>query len=100
MAEKAKAENATDSFAMLGESFFGFDGMKKAAEWYIETTEKLATQAIEMQEKSLEWAKGTPLEALFEAQNSIARKLIERSAAAARNLWQIPHPEETPTPKE
>jgi hypothetical protein len=89
MADKLDGENVFESFTKLNESFFKPDGAKKAAAWYIETSEKLATQIIELQEKATSWAKETPLAPLFEAQSSIARKLVERSAAAARNLWQL-----------
>ncbi len=89
VADKMNGENMFESFTKLNESFFKPDGAKKAAAWYIETSEKLATQMIELQEKATSWAKETPLAALFEAQSSIARKLVERSAAAARNMWQL-----------
>jgi hypothetical protein len=89
MSEKMDSEKMFESFNKLGESFFSLDGVKKAVAWYIETSEKLANQAIELQEKSTGWAKETPLAALFEAQTSMARKFVERSISAARNLWQI-----------
>ncbi len=89
MSEKFSGEKAFESFTKLGESFFSVDGVKKAAAWYIETSEKLAHQAIELSEKGTSWAKETPLAPLFEAQTSMAKKFIERSASAARNLWQI-----------
>jgi hypothetical protein len=82
-------ENVLDSFTKMGESVFNLEGVKKAAAWYIETSEKLANQAIELQERATGWAKDTPLWPLFEAQQSIARKFVERSASAARTLWQI-----------
>jgi hypothetical protein len=87
--DKLNGEGMFESFSKLGESFFSFDGVKKAAAWYIETSEKLANQAIELQEKATGWAKETPFAPLFEAQSSIARKLVERSASTARSLWQI-----------
>jgi len=83
-------EGAFDSFTKMSESVFSLEGMKKAAAWYIETSEKLANQALELQEKATGWAKDTPFASLFEAQHSIARKFVERSANAARTLWQIP----------
>lgn len=89
MADKTGGEKMFESFSKMNESFLSLDGAKKAAAWYIETTEKFATQALELQEKATEWAKETPLAPIFEAQSSIARKLIERSASAARNLWHI-----------
>lgn len=91
MKEKETREGMYEAFSKLGESFFSVEGAKKAAAWYIDTTERVATQAIELQEKATGWAKETPLASLFEAQHNIARKFIERSASAARNLWQI-HP--------
>ncbi len=92
MSEKSNSENVVESFTKLGESIFSLDGVKKAAEWYIDIAEKLANQGIELQEKSTGWAKDTPLAPMIEAQTSIARKLVERSVTAARNLWQIPQP--------
>lgn len=89
MTDKMNGESMFESFSKMNESFLKFDAAKKAAAWYIETGEKFATQLIEMQEKATGWAKETPLAPLFEAQNSIARKLVERSASAARNLWQL-----------
>ena len=89
MAEKETREGMYEAFSKLGESFFSVDGAKKAAAWYIDTTERVATQALELQEKAIGWAKETPLAPLFEAQQSMARKFIERSASAARNLWKL-----------
>jgi hypothetical protein len=90
LSENPDTGKAADS--KFGESFLSFDGVKKAAARYIECSEKLANQAIELQEKTTSWTKKTPLGPLFEVQTSIARKLVESSASAARNLWQIrPH---------
>lgn len=82
-------EGVFDNFTKISESVFSLDGVKKAAAWYIETSEKLANQALELQEKATGWAKDTPFASLFEAQHSMARKFVERSANAARSLWQI-----------
>lgn len=89
MAEKEIREGMYEAFGKLGESFFSLDSAKKAAAWYIDTTERVATQALELQEKATGWAKETPLASLFEAQQSVARKLIAGSASAARNLWKL-----------
>jgi hypothetical protein len=70
-------------------SLFIFEPAKKIAQWYIDTTEDFAKHGIELQEKSTIWAKNTPWAALFEAQSSVARKLVENSAMMARNLWQV-----------
>jgi hypothetical protein len=89
---KAAREGMFETFSKMSDSFLSLDGAKKAAAWYIDTSEKLAKRAIELQEKATGWAKETPFAPLIEAQNSIARKFVERSASAARNLWQI-HPQ-------
>jgi hypothetical protein len=82
-------EGIFESFSKINESLFSPDGVKKAAAWYIETSEKIANQALELQERATGWAKDTPFAPLFEAQNSFARKFVEGSASAARTLWQI-----------
>lgn len=82
-------EGIFENFSKIGDSVFSLEGVKKAAAWYIETSEKFANQALELQEKAMGWTKDTPLAPLFEAQSSFARKFVERSANAARSLWQI-----------
>jgi hypothetical protein len=89
VAEKETREGLFDAFSKLSEACFSVEGAKKAAAWYIESSEKAAKDALGLQEKATAWAKETPLASLFEAQNSMARKFIERSASAARSLWQI-----------
>lgn len=89
LSEKPGEGKAADSFSKFGESFLSLDGVKKTAARYIECGERLANQAIELQEKTTSWAKKTPLWPLFEVQTTIARKIVESSASAARNLWQI-----------
>ena len=88
MSDKLNGEKVFDSFSKLSESF-NLDGVKKAAAWYIDTSEKFGNQAIEFQEKATSWAKETPLAPIFEAQQAIAKKMLERSVSVARNLWQI-----------
>jgi hypothetical protein len=89
VAENMNGEKMYESFTKLGEKFYSMDGVKKMAAWYIETAEKIATQALELQEKATSWAKDTPLAPIFEAQVSIARKFVEGSFSTARSLWQI-----------
>jgi hypothetical protein len=89
MAEKNESETMFESFSKMGEKFFSVDGVKKIAAWYIETGEKLANQALELQEKATAWAKDTPFAPIFEAQVAITRKLVEGSYSTARSLWQI-----------
>ena len=89
MPEKDVREGMAEAVNKFGESFFSMENAKKAAAWYIDTSERIATQALELQEKATNWAKETPLAPLFEAQQNLARKLISRSVTAARNLWQL-----------
>jgi hypothetical protein len=85
-------EGMINGFARMNEAVFSLDNAKKVAAWYIETSEKIANQVIDFQERATGWAKDTPFAPLFEAQNSFARKLVERSANAARSMWQIEQP--------
>ena len=86
---KEASESVLSGFSKLSETFFSLEGAKKAAAWYIDTSEKFAQQALELQERATGWAKETPLAPLFEAQNSLARKFVERSTSAARSLWRL-----------
>jgi hypothetical protein len=86
MAEKGIYE----AFSKMSEvPFMSIDNVKKIAAWYIDTSEKFATQALELQEKALGWAKETPFAPMFDAQQKLARKLVERSVSTARSLWQL-----------
>jgi hypothetical protein len=86
MAEKGMFE----AFSKFSEyPFMSVEGAKKAAAWYIDTSEKFATQALDMQEKVAGWIKETPFAPVMEAQQKLARKLLERSVSTARSLWQL-----------
>jgi hypothetical protein len=89
VAEKAETGNKIKSVSGRGESSCILDGVRRAVACHIRNSEKLANQAITLQEQSAQWAKNTPLAPLFEAHASMARKMVEHAAAAARNLWQI-----------
>jgi hypothetical protein len=78
-----------EGFSRIAETCFNPAGAKKAAAWYIDTTEKLATQALDFQVKATEWAKETPIYPLFEVQQTIGRKLLEQSTSTARSLWRL-----------
>jgi hypothetical protein len=78
-----------EGFSRIAEQCFNPAGAKKAAAWYIDTTEKLATRALDFQVKATEWAKETPIYPFFEAQQSIGRKLVEQSVSTARSLWRL-----------
>jgi hypothetical protein len=92
---EVKSENKTmensekdmfENISELGRTSFSLEGAKKLATLYIE---RLAKQVLDIQAKATEWAKDTPLAAVFEAQNSMGRKLVELSAGTARRLWRI-----------
>ncbi|HKN13861.1 MAG TPA: hypothetical protein VJX68_11770 [Candidatus Binatus sp.] len=71
------------------EGLLSVEGAKKFAAWYIDTTEKVAKQAIDFQASATQWAKETPLAAIFDAQIEYGKKFVERSASAARSLWRL-----------
>lgn len=87
MAEK---ENGSmfEGLTSMG-SLFTVEGAKKFAAWYIDTSEKVAKQAIDMQASATKWAKETPLAPIFDAQIEYGKKFVERSATAARSLWRL-----------
>ncbi len=82
------AERMKEGFESVAD-LFGFEGARKAAAFYIDTSEKLAREALDFEAKAAEWAKDTPFKPLLDAQASIGRKFVELSASAARKLWQI-----------
>src|SRR5271167_1750276 len=90
--EEAMAEKENGSMfeglTSMG-SLFTVEGAKKFAAWYIDTTEKVAKQAINMQASATQWAKETPLAPIFDAQIEYGKKFVERSASAARSLWRL-----------
>ena len=70
-------------------SLFSVEGAKKFAAWYIDTSEKVAKQAIDLQASATQWVKETPLAPIIEAQIEYGKKYIERSANAARSLCRL-----------
>ena len=78
-----------ESINNLRKDLLSVEGAKKFAAWYIDTTEKVANQAIDLQASATKWAKETPLAPIFEAQIEYGKKFVERSANAARSLWRI-----------
>ncbi len=87
--KKAARPGLVESLAELGNSLFSLGNAKKVAAWYIDTNEQLANNALDFQAAATEWAKDTPLAPIFAAQNEFGRKLVERSANAARSLWRL-----------
>ena len=55
---KERAEKVAENLASFGSQMFSTDGLKKVAAWYIDTSEKVAKQAIDMQ-ALLEQIRGT-----------------------------------------
>jgi hypothetical protein len=88
MSEKEQ-RGVYEGFSRMAEACFTPDSAKKAAAWYIDTTEKFATQALDFQAKATEWAKETPIYPFIEAQQTIGRKLVEQSVSTARSLWRL-----------
>src|SRR5215472_13736578 len=78
-----------EGFSRLSEACLSVEGAKKAAAWYIDTSEKIANQALDFQAKVTEWAKDTPIYPIIEAQQTIGRKFVEQSVSTARNLWRL-----------
>ncbi|HVB78881.1 MAG TPA: hypothetical protein VNE82_02900 [Candidatus Binataceae bacterium] len=88
MSEKEQS-GVYEGISRIAETCFNPASAKKAAAWYIDTTEKLATQALDFQVKATEWAKETPIYPLIEVQQTIGRKLVEQSVTTARSLWKL-----------
>jgi hypothetical protein len=86
--EMSEKENGS-MFEGLYSNLFTVEGAKKFAAWYIDTSEKVAKQAIDFQASATQWAKETPLAPIFEAQLEYGKKFVERSASAARSLWRL-----------
>ncbi len=78
-----------ESIKNLRKEVLSVEGAKKVAAWYIDTSEKVANQAIDFQASATKWAKETPLAPIFEAQIKYGKKFVERSANAARSLWRL-----------
>ena len=89
--KRKMAENGSvfDNLSGLGKQMLNLEGAKKFAAWYIDTNEKFAKNAIDVQARMTNWAKDTPLGPIFEAQQEFGRRLVERSADAARSLWRV-----------
>jgi len=89
--KKKMADNGSvfDNLSGLGKQMLSFQGAKKFAAWYIDTNEQIAKNAIDFQARLTNWAKDTPLAPVFEAQQEFGRRLVERSADAARAIWRL-----------
>jgi len=89
--EKKMSEHTKHNGSMFEglTSNLNLEGAKKFAAWYIDTTEKVAKQAIDFQASTTKWAKETPLAPIFDAQIEYGKKFVERSASAARSLWRL-----------
>ena len=86
---KERVEKATENLAGLGSQLFSADGLKKAAAWYIGTSEKVANGILEYQANATEWAKSTALAPIFDAQRELGAKFVKRSAEVARKICRI-----------
>ncbi len=88
-AHKPHDAGVFESIGNLRSNVLSVKGAKKLAAWYIDTSEKVANQAIDLQASATKWAKETPLAPIFEAQIEYGKKFVERSANAARSLWRL-----------
>jgi hypothetical protein len=88
-AHKQHDAGVIESLNSLRSNLLSVDGAKKVAAWYIDTSEKVANQAIDFQASATKWAKETPLAPIFEAQIKYGKKFVERSANVARSLWRL-----------
>ncbi len=88
-AEKEPLSGMFETMSEMREKYLSFDGAKKIAAWYIDTNEKIANQMLDFQASATAWAKETPLAPIFEAQHEFGKKMVERSAEAARSLWRL-----------
>ena len=89
MAEEKASSINFEKIAKAGREYFSVEGVKKFAAWYIETSEKLANDALDLQARATGWAKQTPLAPIFAAQHELGHKFVERSAEAARTIWRL-----------
>lgn len=89
MAEEKESTMSFENIKKAGREYFSVAGAKKIAAWYIETSEKIANDALDMQARATSWAKETPLAPVFAAQYELSRKFVERSAEAARTIWRL-----------
>jgi len=62
------------------------ESAKKAAEFYVESSEKLGKMMLELHERSTGWAKETMFAPLFEAQRTAGKQMMESSVEMARRL--------------
>ena len=88
MSEK-QASGLFENITNYGSKMLNLDGAKKFAAWYIDTSEKVAENALEFQKTATAWAKETPLAPIFEAQQEFGKKLVARSSSAARTIWRL-----------
>ena len=73
------------------------ESAKKAAELYVESSERMGKMMLELHERSTIWAKETMLAPLFEAQRTAGKQMMESSHWAARGKVPINHANEAPT---
>ena len=88
MAEKETSATAK-LFSDLSASWINTEDIKKAAEWYIDTNEKIAKRTLGYYDQATEWAKNTAIAPIIEAQKSFANQVIEGSVQMARGLLRI-----------
>ena len=63
--------------------------MRDVAARTIDANVNFAKQMLDFQTQTSNWAKDTPLGAMFQSQRALGEELIELFAGAARALWRI-----------
>ena len=90
MAPTEKGSNKLfEGFSEMTDTLFSPERAKDIAALWIDSSEKMANQALEFQAKATEWSKNTMFAPLFETQNSLARSFVELSTNAARRFWRL-----------
>src|SRR5579885_3057628 len=73
------------------------DSARQFAELYIDSSRKIGEAVLDMHERSTTWARETPLNALFEAQRSAGKQMLENSLELARRMWGMIEKQEEET---
>jgi hypothetical protein len=83
------SELVSELVSDLSGALFSLRSAQTIAALWIDGSEQVAKQGVELQAKATEWSKNTMLAPVFEIQNAIARSWAELSANTARRLWKL-----------
>jgi len=83
-------ENPASQLSAFGElGALWWNGTRRLAASYIDTTEQSWKNALTLQESLANWTKGTPWAVLFQSQRALTEQWVEGSVDFARKLWRI-----------